>query len=49
MGGSGKDKATQSLGQRGAARREFRCAGRCEGEPKKRGPYKERWAAQISN
>src|SRR6516225_5606523 len=29
MGGSGKDKAPQSLGQRGAARRECRCAGRC--------------------
>jgi hypothetical protein len=29
MGGSGKDKAAQSLGQRGAARRECRCAGRC--------------------
>ena len=52
MGGSGKDKAPQSLGQRGAARRGANVVvlvDAAEGEPKKRGPYKERWVAQISN
>ena len=51
MGGSGKDEAAQSLGQRGAARdaNVVVLVDADEGEPKKRGPYKERWAAQMSN